>query len=86
MNPFKAPRSAGIERKHCLIIWLLLSLAVSLSLVVQAASATPPAADLLQAGDLIWPKKPGTFVPYNSRPGSANASDASRWQAEKKAY
>jgi len=74
------------DKRPSFVIWLLLSIAVSLSLVVRAAGAPPPAAELLQAGDLIWPKKPGAFVPYNSRPGSANASDASRWQAEKKAY
>jgi hypothetical protein len=70
------------------VIWLLLSISVSFPLVVQAAdaSATPSAAELLQAGDLIWPKKPGAFIPYNSRPGEADASDASRWLAEKNAY
>jgi hypothetical protein len=76
------------RRRPSIIIWLLLSFAVSFPLVVQAADAraTPPAAELLQAGDLIWPKKPGAFVPYNSRPGEADASDASRWLVEKKAY
>jgi hypothetical protein len=71
--------SDSMKRKHCLIIWLLLSVSVSFPLVVQAADviATPPAAQLLQAGDFIWPEKPGVFVPYNSRPGGANASDAS---------
>jgi Permuted papain-like amidase enzyme, YaeF/YiiX, C92 family len=50
------------------------------------AIATPPAAALLQAGDLIWPKKPGTIVPYNSRPGEADKSDALRWRNEREAY
>jgi hypothetical protein len=76
------------HKRPSFVIWLLLSVAVSFPLVEQAAdvSATPPAAQLLQAGDLIWPKKPGAFIPYNSRPGEAEASDASRWRAEKKAY
>jgi hypothetical protein len=74
------------HKRALFVICLLLSIAVSLSFFVQTAGATPPAAELLQAGDLIWPKKPGAFVPYNSRPGDANASDAPRWQAEKKAY
>jgi hypothetical protein len=54
--------------------------------VVFAADATgPPAATLLEAGDLIWPKRPATIVPYNSR-GEADTSDALRWRKEKEAY
>jgi hypothetical protein len=76
-----------MKLKDRLIIWLL-SFVVSSPFVLYAVDpgATPPAAELLQAGDLIWPKKPGEFIPYNSRPGEAEASDASRWRAEKKAY
>ncbi|MBV8282827.1 MAG: hypothetical protein JO347_12315, partial [Candidatus Eremiobacteraeota bacterium] len=40
----------------------------------------------LEAGDLIWPKKPGVIVPYDSRPGQAENSDTARWQKEKEAY
>jgi hypothetical protein len=69
-------------------MWFLLAVVISSPFPVFAADviATPPAAALLQAGDLIWPKKPGAFIPYNSRPGEADASDASRWRAEKNAY
>ena len=31
----------------------------------------PPAVENLQAGDLIWPKKPGAIIPY-AAPGSRN--------------
>jgi hypothetical protein len=70
------------------LIWLFLSIALSVPFVVQATDipATPPPAELLQAGDLIWPKKPGVIVPYDSRPGQAENSDAVRWQKEKEAY
>jgi hypothetical protein len=45
-----------------------------------------PSPDVLQTGDLIWPKKPGAVVPYNSQPGAAGTRDATRWQQEKDAY
>jgi uncharacterized protein YycO len=45
-----------------------------------------PAPELLQTGDLIWPKKPGAVVPYNSEPGKADKSDAGQWKREKEAY
>jgi uncharacterized protein YycO len=45
-----------------------------------------PAADILQTGDLIWPKKPGAIVPYNSQPGEAQNSEAARWETEKEKY
>jgi Permuted papain-like amidase enzyme, YaeF/YiiX, C92 family len=66
----------------------LLSVIAAFPLLVHAAgaTATPPAAALLQAGDLVWPKKPGAIVPYNSRPGEAGERDAMRWQKEKEAY
>jgi hypothetical protein len=74
------------DKRPSFVIWFLLSIAVSLSLVVQAAGAASPAAELLQAGDLIWLKKPGAIVPYYSKPGEADKGDAVRWQKEKKAY
>jgi uncharacterized protein YycO len=48
--------------------------------------AAPPPADQLQTGDLVWPKKPGAVIPYNSRPGEATGSDAASWEREKAAY
>jgi hypothetical protein len=76
------------SKRLTFVIWPLLNVAVSSPFVVYAAdaTATPPAAALLQAGDLIWPKKPGAFIPYNSRPGEADKSDALRWRKEKEAY
>jgi len=47
---------------------------------------TPPAPSALEAGDLIWPKKPGAIVPYDSRPGSAAQDTADRWNREKNVY
>jgi hypothetical protein len=78
-----------MKRKHRnLAVWFVLGFAVAFPFIVFAEEASPtaPAPELLQAGDLIWPKKPGTIVPYDSRPGQAENSDAARWQKEKEAY
>jgi hypothetical protein len=71
-----------------IINWLLLTVLPFCPIIVQAAdnSSVPPAPELLQAGDLIWPKKPGAIIPYDSRPGEADKSDAVRWRNEKEAY
>lgn len=53
------------------------------------AGEVSPAANLaaqLQAGDLIWPKKPDSVVPFNSRPGEAGEQDATLWRQEKERY
>ena len=50
------------------------------------ASARPPAAAMLQAGDFIWPKKPDAIIPYDSRPGKADKSDELRWKKERADY
>ena len=76
-----------MKRKHRhLVIWLFVSVVIPFVAYAAAATATPPPATLLQAGDLIWPKKPEAIVPYNSHPGEADGSDALRWREEKEAY
>src|SRR5436190_10011196 len=45
-----------------------------------------PAPEILQTGDLIWPKKPNVIVPYNSAPGAADNQEAARWEHEKNDY
>jgi hypothetical protein len=47
---------------------------------------TPPVVTELQAGDLIWPKKPGKIVPYDSGIGAETQETAKRWDSEKNAY
>jgi hypothetical protein len=76
------------HRRPFVSIWLLLAIVISYPFVAYPADggAAPPPAPLLQAGDLIWPKKPGTIIPYNSRPGEADKRDALRWRKEKEAY
>lgn len=73
----------------------LLSLAATLACLTSSFEATaqtstssgaPPRVEDLQSGDLIWPKKPGALVPYNSRPGEATSAEEQAWQAEKDAY
>ena len=45
----------------------------------------PPAVENLQAGDLIWPKKPGAIIPY-AAPGTPTAEDQAQWERERDAY
>jgi hypothetical protein len=76
------------RKRPTFVIVFLLVVVVSYPCVGYPAdtSATRPAAALLQPGDLIWPKKPGAFVPYNSGSGEAEKTDAQRWRNEKEAY
>jgi hypothetical protein len=41
---------------------------------------------LFQSGDLIWPKKPGAYVPYNSGTKNTPEVDRSRWRQERDEY
>jgi cell wall-associated NlpC family hydrolase len=52
---------------------------------VQTADSPPPAS-LLEAGDLLWPKVPGVWVPYSSRPGVEQDTDSNEWNKEREAY
>jgi hypothetical protein len=54
---------------------------------VSVSSEHPaPAPELLEAGDLIWPKPPGAIVPYRSQLGEATEHDSAQWEKEKKDY
>jgi cell wall-associated NlpC family hydrolase len=66
----------------------LIATAVMLTAIGAYGQEDPqfPAPDTLQSGDLIWPKKPGALVPYNSQPGEAKNTDAARWEKEKESY
>ena len=46
-------------------------------------SSGPPNVEDLQAGDLIWPKKPGEVIPYSATSGRPHESDAQRWGEER---
>jgi len=41
---------------------------------------------MLQSGDLLFPKKKGAVVPYNSKPGQAGDQEAEEWQKERDEY
>lgn len=49
---------------------------------------SPPDESLLEAGDFIFPKKPGVYVPYFDRGGqpSTFAKDEAEWNAEKQKF
>lgn len=63
------------------------SLSFSHRLVAQTTKAFPrPDPSKLQAGDFVWPKKPGAYVPYNSGSKNNTAEDRNLWAEEKEAY
>jgi hypothetical protein len=53
--------------------------------VAQAATQVPDPANF-QSGDLLWPKKPGAFVPYDYEATGAIEQDRQRWNQEKIAF
>ena len=74
---------------HVVRVIAVLTLAIVGSRSTAAAQSPPPGpptASELEAGDLVWPKRPGALVPYTSQPGSARESDAEKWEEEKQAY
>lgn len=50
------------------------------------AQAGVPNAASFQSGDLLWPKKPGAFVPYDYQPDSTVERDRERWTQEKNTF
>jgi Permuted papain-like amidase enzyme, YaeF/YiiX, C92 family len=46
-----------------------------------------PRQDTFQSGDLVWPKKPGAYVPYRSITTDTSApTEEERWTAEREAF
>jgi Permuted papain-like amidase enzyme, YaeF/YiiX, C92 family len=45
-----------------------------------------PNPQTFQSGDLVWPKKPGAFVPYRSGSSTQLESDQSQWQRERQEF
>lgn len=71
----------------------ILSFLVSIGVILSASRTpakdpdpTPPPATMLQSGDLIWPKRPGALVFYDSRLQVAEEGEAARWEREKEKY
>jgi Uncharacterized distant relative of cell wall-associated hydrolases len=80
------PQHRLLRQNHTLLsvlasVGLLLFLS-NVDARAESTSSFPPPSRL-QTGDLIWPKKPNAIVPYNSRPGQANDSDAEAWVKER---
>ena len=80
-SPTKNPRKLF----QLLTVGAIFSILLTHTGRAEKVSPFPPP-EILQTGDLIWPKPPGAIVPYNSRPGEATNSDASRWEREKERY
>jgi hypothetical protein len=52
------------------------------------ADAIPlaPSPQTLNSGDLLWPKKPGVYVPYDTNASRDAERDRETWQREKEAF
>jgi hypothetical protein len=50
--------------------------------------ATPPLprTDAFEAGDFLWPKKPGVFVPYSQQTNLGPHDDRRIWEGEKREF
>jgi Permuted papain-like amidase enzyme, YaeF/YiiX, C92 family len=63
-------------------------------LLLTSAGATPepakrtgsPLAETLQSGDLLWPKKPNSIIPYNASSSESGPSDEAQWSKERDQY
>jgi permuted papain-like amidase YaeF/Yiix C92 family enzyme len=47
---------------------------------------SPPAAEVLQAGDLIWPRPRNVFVPYRAALHEGSTGNPTDWDKEKERY
>lgn len=45
-----------------------------------------PSPETFESGDLVWPKKPGAFVPYSQRPDAPVEQDREIWEREKRTF
>src|SRR5262245_1129716 len=45
-----------------------------------------PNREIFQSGDLVWPKKPGVYVPYRNDVYASPDEERRQWQAEKEAF
>lgn len=52
----------------------------------QNSVAPFPEPSSLKSGDLIWPKKPGVYVPYEAQSQRGADEDRQAWQNEKQAF
>lgn len=51
-----------------------------------ARRTKPPPPQELQSGDLLWPKKPNSVIPYNASSSEAGPSDEALWVEERDRY
>jgi len=75
-------------RREFILSSVLAVSAASTSGHASAAVASPnpfPKESDLQPGDLLWPKVPGAFVPYEYNTGLDQGADFARWDAQRKA-
>lgn len=63
------------------VAWTLTNHAAS-----QEAGPPLPNPSAFETGDLVWPKKPGVFVPYDYSPQRSPEADAKQWYAERDSF
>jgi hypothetical protein len=81
----------GINRRHVLeaTFALFYSTASTNSLVAEDTNNPTlplPNKETFESGDLVWPKKPGTYVPYRNDVYASPEEEQRRWQVEKQAF
>jgi hypothetical protein len=58
---------------------------IQLPRALGALTPRTPDPSTFQSGDFVWPKKPGTFVPYNSGAQHDPDQDRKKWSLEREA-
>ncbi len=73
-----------LNRRQFILLPALLGASLApLSKGSAAVVARLPDDRKFESGDLLWPKKPGAFIPYSNTPGRSAMEDRERWYAEK---
>ena len=67
----------------------LAAFALCSAFVGPASGQTPPPhpnKKTFQSGDFLWPKEPGTYVPYNAGSHNSYEADRNQWERERNAF
>jgi hypothetical protein len=75
-------RRQGLSAMGFSIGWFMSSRGAGASPITFTKLPTPDPKKM-ESGDLVWPKKPGTFVPYDAGPPRDPSADEVKWQAER---
>jgi hypothetical protein len=79
------PRN-GLSRRDFLSAGTVISVLYATPSKAQDTTLPLPNKANFEAGDLVWPKKPGAYVPYRSGEDSALNQDEDRWNLERNRF